>query len=255
MNGDGLFTGKDLYFYTNMTLNAYYPYRGSDDTAPRNNGIIEVNTGADNQTPENQPELDFLWDSKTGVDKKDFSAAHPNVNFVFAHKMSKVTFTFLSSEAMIVDGIEIAGPVDVKNMVNYSLKGLVLDGTFDTRTGVCAVDPEALSSDLFIDVTNKVEHNKAVLPLIIIPQTLDGGSAQLIISTDELNDPNNLQHYNCNLAFSDGEIKPGYHYKYTIKVSKLGLIVGKMSIEPWEKEESYMTATIDGENPFQPKKP
>lgn len=135
-----------------MTLNAYYPYSGSDGTAPGNNGKIKVKTGADNQTADKQPKLDFLWDSKTGVNKADFSASNHKVNFVFAHKMSKVTFTFLSSEAVIVDGIKIAGPVNVKDMVNYTLKGLVLDGTFDTHTGVCAVDAEVSSFDLSIDV-------------------------------------------------------------------------------------------------------
>lgn len=97
-NGDGIFTGKDLFFYTPMTLTAYYPFTGEEDKVPGVGGIIKVNTLPENQTKENQPEIDFLWDSKTGVDKKDFSVTKPEVKFTFAHKMSKVSFTFLSSD-------------------------------------------------------------------------------------------------------------------------------------------------------------
>lgn len=78
-DGDGVFTGDTkLYYYNRMTLTAYYPFTGDEDTAP---GEIEANTGADNQKPENQPGIDFLWDQKTAIDKTDFCADKPDVNF------------------------------------------------------------------------------------------------------------------------------------------------------------------------------
>lgn len=249
--GDGEFTGTDLYFYNPMTLIAYYPFTGDEKTAPGTGGIIEANTRADNQNPKKQPKINFLWDSKTGVDKKDFSAAHPYVNFVFTHKMSKVTFIFQDSEPVFDEetGLKIADGVDVSKMVSYKINDLVLDGTFNTNTGVCAVKAGAPAEPLSINVDN-VKNNEAVLPVIIFPQTLSGGSTILDLYTDELNSQANLQHYKCSLAFSDGEIKAGYHYKYTIKVTKIGLIVGKMTVEPWKEEGRFMTATIDGENVF-----
>lgn len=249
--GDGEFTGNKLYFYNPMTLTAYYPFTGTENTAPGNAGLIEANTRTENQAPTKQPRINFLWDSKTGVDKKDFSAADPRVKFIFTHRMSKVTFIFQSSDPVFDEetGILLADGVDVRKLVSYKINNLVLEGTFGTNTGVCAVKANSPAESLSM-TTENVQDNQAVLPVIIFPQTLSGGSTILDIYTDELNSQENLQHYKCNLSFSDGEIKAGYHYKYTIKVTKIGLIVGKMSIEPWNEEDRFMTATIDGENVF-----
>lgn len=247
------FKGTPLFFYSPMTLTAYYPFTGAEGALPGNNGIIEANTRPENQKPELQTKIDFLWDSKTGVDKQDFSATEPHVNFVFSHKMSKVTFTFQSSPETVVNNIVVAGPVDVGDMVNYTLKGLSLDGTFNTATGVCATTGSV--SDLAIDMTKgTVEDNNSVLPLILFPQTLADGSAELHIYTDELNDPAHLQHYNCKLNFSNGEIKAGYNYKYTIKVTKNGLIIGNLTVEQWFEESRFIVATIDGEKIFEEQK-
>lgn len=239
-DGLGNFEGKTLFFYKPMILTAYYPFTGEEGNAPGTNGIIESNTRIDNQKPKKQPDIDFLWDSQSG-----FTAAEPNINFKFSHRMSKVTFTFQSSDAVVIDGITIAGPVEVSDMVNYTLNGLVLDGTFNTATGECSVKSGVAAESLSVDVEN-VKDNVAVLPLIIFPQTLNGGTALLDIYTDELTNPSVLQHYKCNLGFSNGEIKPGYHYKYTIRVTKMGLIIGKMTVEPWVEEKRHTTATIDG---------
>lgn len=249
--GNGKFTGTALYFYSPMTLIAYYPFTGDETTPPGIDGVIEANTRADNQDQKKQPKINFLWDSKTSVDKKDFSAAHPNVDFVFAHKMSKVSFIFQDSKPVFHEetGLKIADGVDVSNMVSYKINNLVLEGTFNTNTGVCAVKAGAPTEPLSINVNN-VKHNTAVFPVILFPQTLSGGSAMLDVYTDELNSQENLQHYKCNLSFSNGEIKPGYHYIYTIQVTKIGLIVGQMTVEPWKEEDRFMTATIDGGNVF-----
>lgn len=246
--GDGFFEGTPLYFYKPMTLTAYYPYNGKKDVPLGIDGIIEASTRPADQLPEYQSAIDFMWDYKTGI-----TASHPNVDFTFTHKMSKITFVFQSSpELKDQTGKVIAGPVDVEDMINYKINELVLDGTFNTKTGLCSVKSDASPESLSIDVTDVID-NQAVLPIIVFPQSLSGGSTTLDIYTDELNDPDNLQHYKCNLSFSEGEILPGYHYKYTIKVSKIGLIVGKMTIEPWKESIRSMTATIDGEDVFKEK--
>lgn len=251
--GDGTFTGTPIFFYKKMTLTAYYPFTDDEGTAPGTDGIITADTRAENQTAAKQPYIDFLWDTQTG-----FTTQDPNVNFKFAHKMSKVTFTFQSSKEVIVNGITIAGPVNVRDMVHYTINGLVLDGTFNTATGECAVKDDTDEEPLTIDVKDKseekIEDDETVTitvpSLILFPQTFSGGIPTLDIYTDELEDLNNLQHYKCNLAFSNGEIKPGYHYKYTIKVSKIGLIVGEMTVEPWVESERFLIATIDGDKVF-----
>lgn len=248
-----------------MTLTAYYPFKGKEGTAPGTDGdgIIEANTGVANQATDMQPEIDFLWDSKTGIDKTDFSATDPEVKFTFAHKMSKITFAFQDSEEVrdpITDQL-IAGPVNVSDMVNYTIKGLVLDGTFNTANGVCAVKEDTASADLDIDVEGTVTHNTPLKPLIVFPQglkELDSGikGVELHIYTNE--DHNNTnsdlyQHYKCSLSFDDGEIKPGNHYVYTIKVTKIGLIVGKMTVQEWNEVDRALVATIDGDDPFKEK--
>lgn len=246
-NGDGKFTGDDLFFYKPMTLTAYYPFTGVKGVVPGSNGVIEANTLPENQKSDNQRKIDFLWDSQTG-----FTATDPNVNFKFAHKMSKITFTFESSGPMFgEDGIKIADGVDVSTMISYNIAGLGVEGTFNTANGVCAID-ESKHDGLEITFAkeNSEMKTRKFSPLIVFPQTLNGGSVKLNITTDELNRPDVLQHYNCNLTFSNGEIKPGYHYNYTIQVTKIGLIVGKMTVEDWEEETRFMTATIDGENVF-----
>lgn len=249
--GDGNFSGYPIHFYKPMTLTAYYPFTGSEGTLPGENGVISVSTDANAQ--KNLLNIDFLWDSKKGkgVDKDqvDFSVSNPNVDFVFSHKMSKVTFAFQDSpEIKDEKGVTLAGPVKVQDMINYTIEGLVLDGTFDTSTGVCAVK-EVSTKNLAIGVKGTVTHDTPVSPLILFPQTLSGGKAVLHITTDELKDekPETYQHYKCNLSFSNGEILPGRHYKYTIKVSKLGLIVGEMTVEPWKEDIRSVTATIDGD--------
>lgn len=240
--GDGEFTGNPLYFYKPMTLIAYYPYR--EGTAPFTDGFIEAITDSANQKTDKQPAFDFLWDSQSG-----FTAKNPEVEFKFTHRMSKLTFIFLDSADVIVNDIKIADGVSVSTMVNYTIDGLVLKGSFNTANGECAVKADEVVAELPMNVKN-VENGTAVSPLILFPQTLKEGYAILHVYTDELHNLDALQHYYCRLMFSDGEIKPGYHYQYTIQVTKIGLIVGTMTIERWEEEDRFMTATIDGEDVF-----
>lgn len=244
--GDGNFKGTPVYFYKPMTLVAYYPFTGQEGTDP---GLIDAVTLPYNQTEGKQLLIDFLWDSKTNKDDKDFSATNNNINFNLSHKMSKVTFTFQSSEEVWINGVKFADGVDVGKMVSYSVNGMVMEGRFDTATGVCSVKPGATPSDFVMNVNN-VEHNQPQRPHIFFPQKLKDGYAELHIYTDELNNHDLLQHYICKLMFTNGEIKSGYHYKYTIRVTKTGLIVGEMTVEPWEEEDRFMTATIDKENVF-----
>lgn len=252
--GNKVFTGRTpILFYKPMTLTAYYPFTGKEGEVPGTDGIISATTDPDNQTNENRPKIDFLWDSKTGVNKKDFSAANPNVNFTFAHKMSKLSFTFLSSGPTYDDkGKLLSDGVDVNTMISYEIKGLGVEGTFDTTTGVCSLDEkkrEGLKMT-FYKIAEKMDQ-RPFDPLIVFPQKNDDGFT-LLITTDELNQAGDEQKYDhqtykCDLRFGDNEIKPGYHYKFVIKVTKLGLIVGELSIEPWVSFENFMTATIDGD--------
>lgn len=244
-SGGEVFEGIPLYFYNEMTLIAYYPFTGSKDIAP---GFIPARTDAEAQTMENQPKIDFLWDSRTNKDKKDFSAVNNTVNFKFAHKMSKLTFAFIGSEAVYENEVLIASEVKVSDIIKYEVEGLVMDGTFDTATGICATDTDAASENLIINVEKgSVEENQYLSPLIVFPQKPGNNSVKLHVYTDEIENSGVLQHYTCTLTFGDGELKPGNSYMYTVQVSKVGLKLGDMKIDDWNKErEVNLTATIDG---------
>ena len=245
-NGDGKFTGDSLYFYKPMTLYAYYPFaKTGAANGPDTEGIIKANTRPANQREKEQRLIDFLWDSETG-----FTARNPNVNFTFTHRMSQLTFKFLNTSVG-----DAKQEVLVENITAYEIIGLGFDGTFNTYTGVCAINDAAANDSIKIDrfkdgVTpfyKHIQHDEFLDPIIMFPQKPGNDKVLLRLYLNELNNEQQLQTYTCTLTFGDGELKPGCHYKYTIRVSKVGLIVGEMSIEPWKVERDVkLTSTIDG---------
>ncbi|MDE6536281.1 MAG: fimbrillin family protein [Muribaculaceae bacterium] len=253
LNGDGEFTGETpIFFYKPMTLLAYYPFTGTEGTAPGTDGVIKADTKIEMQAPGKQNLIDFLWDARQ--DKVDFSVANPTVNFQLSHMMSKLTFTFLKSEETRDNhNVIIAKGVDVGDMISYGINGLGLVGTFDTYTGVCAIDEEEEARSMLTVTFDKgtVENEKPMPSLIVFPQTQPADdNFTLHITTSEVDQYGQVlpdQHYKCVLPFSDKEIKAGYHYKFTVQVTKVGLILGEMSIEEWKPAREWSgTATIDG---------
>lgn len=247
-SGTSEFKGPDIYYYRAMTLKAYYPFTGQNGKEPGVNGIIEANTRAANQAGALQRRIDFLWDVRTNLDQKDFSASNTEVNFQFNHKMSKLMFSFIGSDEVVENGTVIATKVEVSDIVRYEIEGLVMDGNFDTTTGICSTkigaDPEMLS--IAFD-KGTVKDNEYLSPLIVFPQKPGNNSVKLHVYTDEIADSGVLQHYICSLSFGDGELKPGNCYKYTIQISKVGLKLKQMSIIDWNTERKVnLTATIDG---------
>ncbi|MDE6395090.1 MAG: fimbrillin family protein [Duncaniella sp.] len=253
-NGDGIFNGHPLYFYKPMTLFAYYPFAGVDGkfagedsevAGPDANGIITANTRPDNQMEKEQRLIDFLWDSQIG-----FTAKNPNVDFKFTHRMSQLTFKFLNTS--------VGDPkqqVLVKNITAYEIIGLGFDGTFNTYTGVCAINDPAVNDSIKMEkfkdgktpFYEHIQHDEFLDPIIVFPQQPGNDKVQLRLYLNELNNEEQLQTYTCTLTFGEDGLKPGCNYKYTIRVSKVGLIVGKMSIEPWKVERDVkLTSTIDG---------
>ncbi|MDE6002485.1 MAG: fimbrillin family protein [Prevotella sp.] len=223
--GNGVFTGDTMYFKNKtepVTLTAYYPFAGTKGTAP---GLIEASTIADNQTTDKQPGFDFLYARKENV-----TGSEPNVNFTFSHRMSKLTLIFKNGN----------NGTDVGKLTSYQIDGLVLDGTFDTTTGVCAannVAPESLSM-----TTTGVESGKQLPSLIVFPQATAGKTVTLKIKDNE------NQDYACTLNFGDDGIVSGNNYQFAITVNKTGLIVNTSTITDWNKQESSADAdAIDPE--------
>lgn len=219
------FTGNDMYFYRPMILTAYYPFAGSEGTAPE---VFEVTTGADMQTAEMQATYDFLWDQQSDYEVVD---ARPQVNFSFEHKMSKVTLTLNAGNDV----------TDLSKVVAYQIEGLVLDGTFDPATGVAKIKDESESAVLKMDMADGVTSGTALTPLILFPQTPEG-NVTLRIFSNELDNEELLQQYSCTLSFGNGSLEPGKNYIYTITVSKTGLKVNA-GITNWDDEDMESNAS------------
>lgn len=217
-NGDGKFTGTPMYFQdaqAEVTFTAYYPFTGAEGTAP---DIIENNTRATQQPLEKQPTFDYLWDSRVG--KK----GQPNINFEFAHKMSKITMTFQDGEG-----------TDVNKIESYSFDGLVLEGTFNPVTGEAKakeMDPETLT----LNVENVIS-GSARPSIIVYPQTTAGHVVLHIVKDS--------QTYKCELAFAGGELIAGTDYQYTITLNKTGAEVTKSVIHPWSSQTGTGDATME----------
>lgn len=210
-NEEGDFSGDPIYFHNPMTIKSYYPFTGEKGNAP---GIIEANTKVGNQTAEDQPKIDFLYASMENI-----TTNPKKINLAFSHQMSKLTFIFNDGNG-----------IDVSKIVSYQIDGLILEGTFDTETGICTAKSGIAPESLVISTTD-VKNEVALPSLIIFPQ--DNVTLTLKIKDNE------NQEYACNLSFRDNDnrILTGNNYQWTITVNKTGLTVNKSTIIDWNKEE------------------
>ncbi|MDE6338498.1 MAG: fimbrillin family protein [Muribaculaceae bacterium] len=214
-SGDGIFEGSPIYFKNKreeVTLTAYYPFSGTDG---KDAAAITASTTAAFQTSEKQPEIDFLFASKENV-----TGADPKVKFDFSHKMSQLTFKFKNGSG-----------ADVTNLSSITIEGLVLDGTFNTADGVCAVNPDALPGNITISLTG-VENEKDIDPLIVFPQSTADKTVTLKIKDSE------NQEYACSLNFENNRIESGNNYKWSITVNKTALSVSSSEIIDWATKEA-----------------
>lgn len=217
--GDGEFEAEDgevFYFTDNSEVDftAYYPW-----TAPEKleNGIIHtiVLTDAANQTPEKQPEIDFLFATATG------SATNADVKLQFRHCMSRVVLRFLPGEGIAaLDDIE------------YTLREMELGGTFNTQTGEAKSAGMVLSiSPLTLTVPGS---NAAELssPLILFPQqgnelrtlslTMRGTTYSAAFQL-----PQNPQNNNVR------ELVAGHSYTYNVKINNTTMTISPATISDW----------------------
>lgn len=211
-DGNEIFTGTTMYFKNKtepVTLTAYYPYMGIEDQTP---AVVEASTSVERQTPEEQPKFDFLY-----AIKKNVTGAQPNVNLAFSHQMSKITLIFKNGN----EGTEVS------KITSYTIDGLILEGTFNPSTGMCAAKADVAAAPLSVTLPEgTVKHEEALPSLIVFPQATAGKTVTLKIKD------NQDQDYACTLNFGDDGIVEGNNYLYTIKVSKTGLSVNS-SITEW----------------------
>lgn len=218
-NGDGVFAGTPIYFRNKqeqVTITAYYPFSGTEGQMP---DAIEATTGSERQTPELQPAFDFLY-----AVKENATGANPNVTFNFSHMMSKLTLVFKNGNI----------GTDVSKITSCQINGLILEGSFNPQTGVCAAKTATPASALNLSPT--VTNGVALPSLILFPQTVDKVTLNI---TDSEN-----QAYSCELKFNDNRLESGNNYVYTISVKKTELVVNS-SIADWKTEDLTGDAKSD----------
>lgn len=216
-DGDDKFEAEDgsvFYFTDNAEVGftAYYPWTATEKLE---SGIIQIDlTNATYQTPEKQPEIDFLFATATG------SATNPDVKLQFRHCMSRVVLRFLPGDGIAeLDDIE------------YTLNEMELGGTFNTLTG------EAKSAGRF----------SAISPLIL---TVSGSNAAelsspLILFPQQGNDLRTLKLTMRGTTYSATFQLPqnpqnnvrglfaGHSYTYNVRINNTTMTISQATISDW----------------------
>lgn len=209
---NGKFTpaGTIIFFQDDdpTTFSAYYPYDADG-------GTLTATTDATAQ--QNQPAIDFLY--ATGATA---STHNPEVNFTdntaaggkdcsFHHCMSQISLTFEAGSGVDFTTIKPTG---------YTLSGLVLEGSFDTTTGMAEADDATATQDLNMTLTD----GALTSSVILFPQST---------TSIELSVYYNSQPYTATLTVPDGALKAGNNYTYTVTVRNKDLSISSATISDW----------------------
>lgn len=229
-----------IYFQSpdEVTFNAYYPFTGTVGTSA---GIITATTDAEAQ--KDLPAIDFLFAQGAKADK-----TNPTVEFTdksknngednsFHHRMSMIAIKFTEGNDMAFAGGKLQ---------SYTLKGLVLEGTFNTENGEAKATDGEQAEDLTIQSENVSVDDKvfAAAPVILFPQTArwtwdespaTAGKIGLEVTVEGI-------PYKATLTLPDAdkdgqadtELKPGCRYTFPVTVKKTGLSVGTAEITDWD---------------------
>ena len=210
MNG-GTFKedGMTIYFHTTekVVFRAYYPYE-------ENGGTLTATTDATAQ--KNQPKIDFLYATGAAAD-----TYNPTINFTddtdtggedcsFHHCMSQISLTFEAGSGVSFSAIKPE---------TYKLSRLVLEGGFDTATGIAKADENTQTADLTMELGGALTSS-----VILFPQTKASISLTVEFNGNE---------YNATLIVPDGELQAGNNYTWTVTVRNEGLSIGTADISPW----------------------
>ena len=206
-----------------VTFRAYYPYTADADITDGAGGKKEgtIAFEAADQSRAGQVKFDFLFADK---DKDGNASAgsknSPNVNFQFAHSMTKIIIVLKADDISVKD----------LGTMEPTLKGLKAKGTFSLANGVAALAGDAKVVDLLLsnqtETTNTDTQQSFVA--IVPPQT---ASADVFLTIASGNDS-----YLSARILSGKELKAGKCYTVTITVKKLELVVESSDITPWESE-------------------
>lgn len=212
--GDGNFTpvGTIIFFDSpdEVTFRAYYPYKDDNEMTE---GKIAATTDAKAQ--EVQTQHDFLF-----ADGAKGSTYNPDVSFTganaFSHCMSRITLNFKGGSGVTI-------PTD--GPTSYTLKGLLLEGTFDPTTGQTATTTTTTA-----DVTLSGNRTSS----IFFPQEVESIGMEILL---------NGNTYYTALPVKDGKLQSGKEYHYEITISHRDVMVNA-TIKAWDKVNENVNVNI-----------
>ncbi len=214
-NGDGNFgpASDDIIYFDNtdeVTFRAYYPYKDDDEMTE---GKIAATTDAKAQ--EVQIRHDFLFASGAKG-----STSSPEVSFTganaFSHCMSRITLNFKEGSGVTI-------PTD--GPTSYTLKDLLLGGTFNTTNGETATTANSAAN---VTLPGNLTSS------IFFPQEV--ASIDMEISL-------NGNTYYTTLPVKDGKLQSGKEYHYEITISHQNVVVNA-SIKAWDKVNDDITVGL-----------
>ena len=214
-NGDGNFNpaSDDIIYYDNtdeVTFRAYYPYKDDNEMTE---GKIAATTDAKAQ--EVQTRHDFLF-----ANGAKGSTYNPDVSFTganaFSHCMSRITLNFKEGSGVTI-------PTGYPT--SYTLKGLLLQGTFDPTTGQTATTTTTTA-----DVTLPGNRTSS----IFFPQEVESIGMEILL---------NGNTYYTALPVKEGKLQSGKEYHYEITISHQNVEVNA-SIKAWDKVNDDITVGL-----------
>lgn len=225
-NGSVFEAGSPYYFQDRdaVTFNAYYPY----DENLADNRRIGINTRAENQTVEivnghSWNKNDYLFASV------ETDVSNPTVSFTgedhaFKHVMSSIAFKFIAGTD---DGV-----ADLKPLTGYTLSSLVVDGTFDCKTGKATAQSDDTAESITVDGISCAEKETEHIsePLIVLPQDVPGGKFTLTVKY-------NNADYTATLTLD--RLAAGTRYEFPVTIKNTGLEIGEAEIKNWKPGQTY----------------
>ena len=196
-----------------VTFSAYYPYEAAGGTIPKT-------IAAADQTTDAQKDIDYMYASGAKASK-----TNPEVKFIdngagqdcrFQHRMVRLNLTFNKGK-----------DTDLTKMTDFTVKGLKMEGTFNTTDGAATATATAAAADLTITET-PVSSDTYSRSLILFPQDVTDGKFNLELTLDG-------QTYKAELSIpsSGTALKSGFKYNYSIDVNKTGISVNQSNIADW----------------------
>ena len=207
-NGDGNFNpaSDDIIYYDNtdeVTFRAYYPYKDDDEMTE---GKIAATTNAKAQEVQTQHDFLFANGAKGSTYNPDVSFTGANA---FSHCMSRITLNFKGGRGVTI-------PTD--GPTSYTLKGLLLQGTFDPTTNSAA------------NVTLPGNRTSS----IFFPQEVESIGMEILL---------NGNTYYTALPVKEDKLQSGKEYHYEITISHKDVMVNA-SIKAWDKVNENVNVNI-----------